>query len=62
MAARLEIIISYNKELNKHYVEYSTDVSQDITNEERKTIAQLRSKLLSCMDNEYISSNQSCIH
>ncbi|MGV7960113.1 hypothetical protein QPK13_03005 [Photorhabdus tasmaniensis] len=42
MAARLEIIISFDESLNKYQVEWITGESQDITNEEKKIIAQLK--------------------
>ncbi|WP_448512324.1 hypothetical protein [Photorhabdus laumondii] len=62
MAARLEIIISFDKDLNKCQVEWTTGESQDIANEEKKIIAQLKNKLLCSMGNELINREQHYLH
>ncbi|AKH63866.1 MULTISPECIES: hypothetical protein [Photorhabdus] len=62
MAARLEIIISFDENLNKYQVEWITGESQDITDEEKKIIAQLKNKLLASMENELTGNNQYYLH
>ncbi|AWK43139.1 hypothetical protein TI10_05410 [Photorhabdus luminescens subsp. luminescens] len=62
MAARLEIIISFDENLNKYQVEWITGESQDITDEEKKIIAQLKNKLLASMENELTGNNQHYLH
>ncbi|NHB90337.1 hypothetical protein C5471_22640 [Photorhabdus tasmaniensis] len=56
MAVKLEILISFNEDLNKHHVEYSTAFTSCSTHEERQILTELRTKLLGSMDNEYISN------
>ncbi|MEK9497110.1 hypothetical protein V2H77_11715 [Photorhabdus sp. P32] len=53
MAVKLEIFISFNEDLNKHHVEYSTAFTSCSTHEERQILTELRTKLLGEMDNEY---------
>ncbi|ERT12713.1 hypothetical protein LGZ99_23855 [Photorhabdus temperata] len=62
MAARLEIIISFDEDLNKCQVEWTTGESRDIANEEKQLIAQLKNKLLCSMDNELINREQHYLH
>ncbi len=56
MAVKLEILISFNEDLNKHHVEYSTAFTSCSTHEERQILTELRTKLLSEMDNEYVGN------
>ncbi|RKS59506.1 hypothetical protein BDD30_1582 [Photorhabdus asymbiotica] len=56
MAVKLEICISFNEDLNKHHVEYSTAFTSCSTHEERQILTELRTKLLCEMDNEYVSN------
>ncbi|AWK42645.1 hypothetical protein PluTT01m_15085 [Photorhabdus laumondii subsp. laumondii] len=56
MAVKLEIFISFNEDLNKHHVEYSTAFTSCSTHEERQILAELRTKLLSEMDNQYVGN------
>ncbi|MCW7549235.1 hypothetical protein B5C26_02995 [Photorhabdus luminescens] len=62
MAARLEIIISFDEDLNKCHVEWTTGESLDIASEEKQVISQLKNKLLCSIENEFISINQHYIH
>ncbi|WP_391528514.1 hypothetical protein [Photorhabdus akhurstii] len=62
MAARLEIIISFDEDLNKCHVEWTMGESLDIASEEKQVIAQLKNKLLCLMDNELISSSRHYLH
>ncbi|OWO78948.1 hypothetical protein B5C26_22690 [Photorhabdus luminescens] len=56
MAVKLEIFISFNEDLNKHHVEYSTAFTSCSTHEERQILTELRTKLLASMDNEYVGN------
>ncbi|RAX09401.1 hypothetical protein CKY10_12005 [Photorhabdus sp. HUG-39] len=56
MAVKLEIFISFNEDLNKHHVEYSTAFTSCSTHEERQILTELRTKLLSEMDNQYVGN------
>ncbi|OCQ53609.1 hypothetical protein Ppb6_01235 [Photorhabdus australis subsp. thailandensis] len=62
MAARLEIIISFDEDLNKCHVEWTTGESSDIANEEKQVISQLKNKLLCSMENELISCSRHYLH
>ncbi|KMW73314.1 hypothetical protein TI10_09515 [Photorhabdus luminescens subsp. luminescens] len=62
MAARLEIIISFDEDLNKCHVEYTTGESLDIVNEEKEVIIQLRNKLLCSMENELARGIRHYLH
>ncbi|PQQ22781.1 hypothetical protein C6H66_22100 [Photorhabdus hindustanensis] len=56
MAVKLEIFISFNEDLNKHHVEYSTAFTSCSTHEERQILTELRTKLLAEMDNQYVGN------
>ncbi|MCC8386160.1 hypothetical protein GPY51_22560 [Photorhabdus laumondii subsp. laumondii] len=62
MAARLEIIISFDEDLNKCHVEWTMGESLDIASEEKQVIAQLKNKLLCLMENELISNGRHYLH